>query len=93
MSRPFRRRGRGESARIQPNLGPDERDVLVSLAETVPAAGGADSNGDAYATQRAVVTAVAELGLPLVRVSRQRRTLTDLFRASHAPPHGSEERT
>ena len=69
------------------------RDVLVSLAETVPAAGGADSNGDAYATQRAVVTAVAELGLPLVRVSHQRRTLTDLFRASHAPPHGSEERT
>ncbi|NLT55329.1 MAG: DUF2017 domain-containing protein [Actinomycetales bacterium] len=35
MSRPFRRRGRGESARIQPNLGPDERDVLVSLLSQV----------------------------------------------------------
>src|SRR5690606_14837232 len=68
------------------------RDVLVSLPEPVPPAGGPGSNGDGFAAQRTVVTAVAELGLPLVRVSRQRRTLTDLFRASHAPPDGSEER-
>ena len=36
--------------------------------------------------QRAVLTHVAELQLPLVRVARQRHTLTDLFRAAPAGP-------
>ncbi len=69
----------------------DGRDVLVSLPNTTTAADpGLRSNGDAYATQRTVVAAVAELGLPLVRVSRKRRTLTDLFRTTHTPPAGPE---
>lgn len=57
-------------------------DVLVQLPE--PGSPGADDDG--YAAQRAVVGAVAELGLPLVRVSRQRRTLTDLFRPTSTSP-------
>jgi ABC-2 type transport system ATP-binding protein len=51
------------------------RDVLIRLPDSA-----ASGNGDAYAVQRQVVATVAELGLPLVRVTRQRRTLTDLFR-------------
>jgi ABC-2 type transport system ATP-binding protein len=51
------------------------RDVLIRLPDS-----GVSGNGDAYAVQRQVVATVAELGLPLVRVTRQRRTLTDLFR-------------
>lgn len=64
-------------------------DVLVPLPDGQHSAD-LGPDGDAYATQRAVVAAVAELGLPLVRVSRKRRTLTDLFRASHVPAARSE---
>ena len=44
-------------------------DVIVSLHGAEPGA-----------VQRMVLTHVADLGLPLVRVARQRHTLTDLFR-------------
>ena len=51
------------------------RDVVIQLPET-----GAAAPGDEYAVQRAVLTHVHDLGLPLVRLSRQRRSLVDLFR-------------
>jgi ABC-2 type transport system ATP-binding protein len=50
------------------------REVVIRIAD-----GGA-SNGDEFAVQRTVLTHVHELGLPLVRLSRRRRSLTDLFR-------------
>jgi ABC-2 type transport system ATP-binding protein len=35
-----------------------------------------------YSVHRTVVGAVADLGLPLVKVARQRHTLTDIFRSA-----------